>query len=93
MIGPHEVAVRVEEDADVPVAQREPDGQHGRLQPRPQTEFGRGRLVLVPNEETEVVATLHSATLFALGRTRESCKERFARDEMFHVTNKVRRTY
>ena len=48
------------------VAERQPDGQHGRLQARPQAVVGRRLLVLVPNEQAEVVPALDTATLFAL---------------------------
>ena len=48
------------------VAKSEPDREHRSLQSRPQAVVGRRRLVLFPNEETEIVSAFHSATLFAL---------------------------
>ena len=68
MVRPHEIPVGVEEQPNMAVAEGQPDGQHGRLQARPQAVVGRRLLVLVPNEQAEVVPALDTAPLFALGR-------------------------
>lgn len=66
MVWPHELLVRIEQNPELSVAARDPDGQDGRLKPWSKVEVQGLRLVRLPDEEADIVATLHAHDLLAL---------------------------